>query len=338
MFRSTAKSRFTVIVATMAAAFSAVASAAAAAPRVLVLGDAGSEGQVMRALRSAGHDVVFGGFHNDWDGVDPDVNDFDVVVYLDGYSYGYGLQPAADAAVAAFVAAGGGLVITEWSAYDVNGGYMSPGVAALMPVTSPEGNYDYGSDWIVPDRTHRLAAWLPEQWVDAAGFVYVVAHASATVVIENSSGNPMLTYRTDTGGTVVHVNHELTYTTERMHRYALQVLVNAVEFAHSPIPPDCNDNTVPDYLDVTDGDSTDVNDNHVPDECDPDCNANGLPDDLDVRPGTGFDQVPFEFDVTTPGSWDFVNDCNVCCDDCVTPARAVPCRRDPRRTRLRSGW
>ncbi len=291
------------------------------APNVLLLGDAGSEGQVMQALRSADHNVIYGGLYYEWDGVDPDIDAFDVVVYLDGYEYGNEMLPAAEAALSTFVAAGGGLVITEWSAYDDYSESLSPGVSALMPVTSPEGDYDYGNDWIVTvDPAHLLSAWLPDQWWDAAGFSYVVAHESATVAIEDTGGNPMLTYRTDTGGTVIHVNHELTYTTERISRNALQVLVNAVEFAYSPTPPDCNINEVADHLDVANGDSTDVNNNHVPDECDPDCNGNNLPDDLDVRPGSGFSQVPFEFDVTTPAEWNYVNSC----DDCTTDEIALP--------------
>ena len=37
------------------------------------------------------------------------------------------------------------------------------------------------------------------------------------------------------------------------------------------------------------GESTDLNANGVPDECDPDCNANGVPDDLDLLAGTATD-------------------------------------------------
>jgi len=173
-------------------------------PRVLLLGDAGSEGQVRGALRSAGHDVVYGGLYYEWNGVDPDVDDFDVVVYLDAIDYGYGLLPAADAAVSAFVAAGGGLVITEWSTYDDHHDYLSPGISALMPVTAPVGGCDYESTWHVLDPTHQLAGWLPPAWRDAAGYSIVVPHANATVVIESAGGNPMLTYRTDVGGRVVH--------------------------------------------------------------------------------------------------------------------------------------
>ena len=299
--------------------FSTFGDAWAAPPRVLLLGDSLSERQVQRALENAGHDVVFGGLYYEWDGVTPNVNDFDVVIYLDGYDYGYLLDPVADAALSAFVAGGGGLIITEWSAYDAAGTW-NPLVGALMPVTSPDRNYDYGGPWYVVDPAHRLAAWLPDRWGDAAAYGYVVPIAGATVVFEGIDGHPLVTYRTDTGGTVIHVNHDMTYTTSRIHPNALRVLVNAVEFAASQPPAECNDNGVADFLDFANGDGTDVNDNQVLDECDPDCNDNGTPDDLDVLPPSPFSDVPFVYDTTSTEEWNYVNSC----DDCVTEEIALP--------------
>lgn len=55
---------------------------------VILLGDAGAEGEVQQALENACHQVVYGGRYYEWDGVTPDVNAFDVVVYLNGYDHG----------------------------------------------------------------------------------------------------------------------------------------------------------------------------------------------------------------------------------------------------------
>ena len=55
---------------------------------------------------------------------------------------------------------------------------------------------------------------------------------------------------------------------------------------------DCNDNGIPDYIDIRNGVSKDCNDNHVPDECEIeefDCNNNGVPDDCDIADGTSKD-------------------------------------------------
>lgn len=196
------------------------------AANVLLLGDADAELQIQPALESAGNSVVFGGVYYEWDGVDPDVTDFDVVVYLDGYDYGYGLQPAAEAALAEFVGQGGGLIVTEWIMYDTSSDLIGPELLQLMPVTYND-DYTTEATWTVLDAGHPLAAGLPASWSDTAQYSHVVADPNATVVIENENGNPMVTYRVDSGGVVLHINHDMTYTTETINANCMQILVNA---------------------------------------------------------------------------------------------------------------
>ncbi|MCH8153415.1 MAG: hypothetical protein IH830_13710 [Planctomycetes bacterium] len=52
---------------------------------------------------------------------------------------------------------------------------------------------------------------------------------------------------------------------------------------------DCNDNGVLDDLDIALGTSLDLNGNGIPDECEPDCNGNNVPDDLDILNGDSTD-------------------------------------------------
>jgi predicted outer membrane repeat protein len=69
--------------------------------------------------------------------------------------------------------------------------------------------------------------------------------------------------------------------------------------------PDCNDNGIPDAVDIAAGTSTDCDTNGVPDECDldpadpngdsqvaPDCNSNDVPDGCDIAAGTSLDLDP----------------------------------------------
>ncbi len=125
----------------------------------------------------------------------------------------------------AFVANGGGLIRTEWSVYE---GPLQD-VDSMMPVKYDDA-YDYGDTWTVLDAGHPLAAGLPASWDDDAGYSDVVADPAATVVIEGTGGNPLLTYRTDFGGTVVHINHDMTYTGD-ISDNTMQVIVNSVAFA-----------------------------------------------------------------------------------------------------------
>ncbi len=229
---------------------------------VLLLGDGGSETQVQSALEAAGHLVTFAGPYSTWDG--SGLGSVDTVIYLDGVNYGLGLTPAADAALAAFVTSGGRLVMTEWTAYDEFQNHVGPQVSQLMAINSPTGAFGSNTTWTVALPNHPLAAGLPSSWSDAAGFSsFVVAHPNATVVITGNSGYPMLAYRADVGGAVVHVNHDMTYTTPTIDPNALQILVNAVEAA---ILTDCNGNGVADVADINGG-APDGNANGIPDEC-----------------------------------------------------------------------
>lgn len=52
---------------------------------------------------------------------------------------------------------------------------------------------------------------------------------------------------------------------------------------------DCNNNGQLDTIDIDNGISNDLNNNLIPDECEPDCNSNGIPDDLDILNGQSLD-------------------------------------------------
>lgn len=213
------------------------AAAPAFAVNVLLLGDNGSESVVTTALQNAGDQVTSGGVYDAWDGVTPNVNDFDVVVLLDGIHWGYSLQPAALSALQAFVASGHGLVVTEWCAYDVWYPYKTAGFGALMPTESPDGAYGYGDTWTVVDSGSPLVAGVPPSWTESsAGWTHVIAKSGTTVVIEGTGGNPLLSYSNANGGTVVHLNHSMTYNNDPVSANVRQLLVNAVAFAATTHP------------------------------------------------------------------------------------------------------
>ena len=87
---------------------------------------------------------------------------------------------------------------------------------------------------------------------------------------------------------------------------------------------DCNENGVPDFVDIANGTSADCNGNLVPDECDiadgtsDDCNGNDIPDECDIATGTSDDcngnDVPDECDIAQGLSSDC--DGNLVPDEC----------------------
>lgn len=210
----------------------------ARAANVLLLGDNGGETEVQTALENAGHDVTLVNPYYDWDGVNPSAGDFDVVILLNGEDYGSPLQAAADAAIERHVRRGCAFVATEWVAWDVCEGNKSSDLGALLPVTSaPDCDFDYGDTWTVAAPGDPLANGLPAQWTDDAGYSIVTPRPGATVIVTGTDGNPMLTRWERFGGPVIHLNHDVTYTTTQVDANALQVLVNAADTPCRPIAP-----------------------------------------------------------------------------------------------------
>ena len=198
--------------------------------RVLLLGDGDAEDEVQTALEAAGFDVTLVDYYYDWDGVTPDVNDFDVVVLLDGDDYGYELYEAAGDALQAFVAKGCGFVMTEWTAYDVCSVDKTGAIVDLMPVTSvPDCDYDYDLDWLVTG-THALTSNVPTSWTDVAGSSLVDPYPGTIVLMRAPDDTPLLSFSTELGGAVIHLNHDMRYDIS-IEPNALQLLVNAVGFA-----------------------------------------------------------------------------------------------------------
>lgn len=198
---------------------------------VLLLGDFGSTAEVQSALENAGHVVTVVDPYHSWDGIDPSVDDFGVVILLDGDDYGYDLEPAASAALATFVNAGGGMIFTEWMSYDVCYDSKTGPVVDLMPVVAPDCDYGYGATWSVTSN-HELTQGLPPSWTESEeGFGIVNPAPGAIVLVRSETGNPLLIYSTQQTGTVVYINNTLTYSTASIDPNLLTTIVNSVGYA-----------------------------------------------------------------------------------------------------------
>ncbi|MBC2716951.1 MAG: hypothetical protein HF978_16735 [Desulfobacteraceae bacterium] len=209
------------------------------AARVLLMGDGGSETEVQQALVNAGHDVTYGGLYWEWAGSNPNPDNFGLIIYLDGVEYGNTLQESAAMAVNQFVARGCGLVLTEWTTYEVYDGDEHPIIENLMPVYTPDQAYAYGDTWTVQDTGHPLTQGVPSTWEDTvAGWSWVTAKIGTVVLITGTDGNPLISYSNVNGGTVVHINHDMAYTENPINANALQLIVNAADYASCSVHSD----------------------------------------------------------------------------------------------------
>lgn len=220
------------------AAGSIVVTANTQAAAILVLGDNQSETFISPYLESLGHTVTSDTTYYDWDGTMS--ADTDVILYLDGYEYGSGLGEngdpiAANQSILDFVANGGGLIFTEWYAYDRKDVVEEP-VAGLMPVTY-NGDYYYEAAWDVAAgyEDHELVeGLLSSSFVEGDGsddtYSDVIAKDGTTVVMEDGAGIPLLSYSNVNGGTVVHINDGMTYD-DAISDEMLSVVASSVAFA-----------------------------------------------------------------------------------------------------------
>ncbi|MCJ8293191.1 MAG: PEP-CTERM sorting domain-containing protein [Colwellia sp.] len=228
------------------AAGSVVAAANAQAAAIFVLGDNYSETFISPYLESLGHTVTSDTNYYDWDGSMP--ADIDVILYLDGYEYGsalgeYGDSVAANQSILDFVAGGGGLIFTEWYAYDRKDVIEEP-VAALMPVTY-NGNYYYEAAWNASAgyEDHDLVnGLLSSSFSEGNGdndtYSDVIANDGTIVVMEDGAGIPLLSYSNVNGGTVVHINDGMAYD-DTISDEMLSVIASSVAFAAKdsvPVP------------------------------------------------------------------------------------------------------
>lgn len=107
----------------------------AIAGSVLLLDDDYGD-EVSQHLQSADHTVTSVNYF-EWDGTNPAPNNFDLVLLLDGYEYGYEFNededsPAYDILID-YVESGGTFMFTEWTAYDMGWGDDKLGLEPLVP-------------------------------------------------------------------------------------------------------------------------------------------------------------------------------------------------------------
>ncbi len=123
-------------------------------------------------------------------------------------------------------------------AYDVCQGYKGTIVGDLLPVTMPDcGDYGDVDTWTVDVPGHPLVTGLPASWSDDAEWSTVTAKPGSDVIVSGAAGNPMVVTSNAAGGTVVYLNHDMTYTTSTINANAVQLVVNAIEYASCAAQP-----------------------------------------------------------------------------------------------------
>ena len=182
---------------------------------VLVLADADTPGTaaLASALRAAGHTVtVRPAPEFTWDGTNPPLAGFDVVIHLDGSTYSAPLPGTAQAALVAFVRNGGGFIGGQWNGYELG---SQQGMTDLILQLWNTGNDQDCGQCIVTynveaaQASHPLLADIPPSFTffadgHSAGQQVFYETGPSTVLMRIPAGGPAVLVRNLGNGRVVN--------------------------------------------------------------------------------------------------------------------------------------
>jgi len=119
--------------------------AGAASVYVMGAGNSAEDTRVTNVLTGFGHTVTIGSVYYNYNG-SVSLSGYDVVLLMPNYSWGSDMPAAGQTALVNYVNAGGGLVTSEWTVWQMGTGRFST-IAAAIPATSG-GNYTSASQTI----------------------------------------------------------------------------------------------------------------------------------------------------------------------------------------------
>ena len=156
---------------------------------VLVIADGGTQLDLIPLLTAAGYSVTEVIDDASYDGTNPAPNSFDAVVLLDGVNFGSDMPVAGQTALADYVFSGGGIILTEWIAWEVsNGRYAN--MSDLVPITRTSGFE--GSDNLTVVLAHPVTEGVSSSFVVLNGANIGVLNSGEVVVTGSESGDAVV--------------------------------------------------------------------------------------------------------------------------------------------------
>ena len=193
--------------------------------RVLVLSDVdgNSTTELANSIANAGFLVtVRPAPENSWDGTNPSLDGFDLVIHLNGNTVGptYLLSSDAQAAMVDFVRAGGGFIGSQWSGYEASIGQGAMQDLVLMGVDGPEIENCFECNMTytqVPEvQNHPVLAGIPSWFTfvadgHASGGLTVFESDPSVVLMQVPSELPGVVVRSLDAGRVVNFSFAPNY-------------------------------------------------------------------------------------------------------------------------------
>jgi hypothetical protein len=149
-----------------------------------------------------------------FDGTNPSLQDYTVVILLDGRTYQTGVTPAGQAALVSFVNNGGGFIGTQWLGYERVNGYTTGMNELILQTWNDAGSENCGGcnvtySAVAGQQGHPVLNGLPSAFTlyaegHSAGGVFPYAVTPPTVLMRVNSGGPAVVVRQFGAGRVVN--------------------------------------------------------------------------------------------------------------------------------------
>jgi len=270
-------------------------------PKVLLLSDA--DGAATTALGSslagAGFQVtVRPAPEFTWDGTNPALTGYALVVHLNGFTWSNALRPGGQAALTSFVQNGGGLIAAQWNGYEATSGTQKGMPELVLQGTGPNcGQCIITYNVVQGQETHPVLAGIPATFTfkadgNDAGAQLTFASNPSTVLMRVPGGQPAVLVRQYGSGKIVSFSFTPNYGLGSLGVTLLDANIQKL-YLNAAIwttgwTPDGDSDGVPNAADncpfIANADQADLDRDGAGDACDPDDDGDGTADTVDNCP------------------------------------------------------
>jgi MBG domain-containing protein/thrombospondin type 3 repeat protein len=280
----------------------AVASVTAGTgPKVLLLSDADGAATTAlgNSLASAGFQVtVRPAPEYTWDGTNPALTGYALVVHLNGFTWSNAMRPAGQAALTSFVQSGGGFIGATWNGYEaIRGTQKGMPELVLQGTGSDCGQCIITYNVVQGQQTHPVLAGIPATFTfkadgHDAGAQLPFATNPSTMLMSGPGSQPAVLVRQYGSGKIVSFSFAPNYGLGSLGVTLLDANIQKL-YLNSAIwttgwTPDGDSDGVPNAVDncpfISNPDQADLDRDGAGDACDPDDDGDGAADVVDNCP------------------------------------------------------